>query len=53
MNLTFSSQQVYCGTIDKDTKTWNGKDTKFKCAMPMDIRVVCSLYKLTHASKYL
>ncbi len=42
-----------CGTIDKNIKTWNGKDKKFKCAMPMGIRVVCSLYKLTHAYKYL
>ncbi len=29
------------------------KDTKYKCAILVNIRVACSLYKLAHASKYL
>jgi hypothetical protein len=29
------------------------KDTKYRCAIHVSIRVACSLYKLAHASEYL
>ncbi len=29
------------------------KNTKFKCALHVDIRVACSLYKLMHTSKHI
>ncbi len=29
------------------------KNTKFKCALHVDIRITCSLYKLVHTSKYI
>jgi len=29
------------------------KDTKYRCVVPVSIRVACSLYKLAHAAKYL
>jgi len=48
-----SQLEIFSEAINTEIETQNEKDIRYLCVVLTNMKVICLLYKLAHASKYL